>query len=81
MLRELSQLLDELHDGLVNVEARGGVQLSAVEMTLPLDVRAIFRGGTVVLLADVPRNRSTDEWIASPSRLRVSWSSGVERSK
>ena len=81
MLRELSQLLDELHDGLVNVEARGGVQLSAVDMTLPLDVRAVFRGGTVVLLADVPRTRSTDEWIASPSRLSVSWSSGVEASK
>ena len=78
MLRELSQLLDELHDGLVNVEARGGVQLSAVDMTLPLDVRPVFRDGACVLLADVPRTRSADEWIASPSRLSVSWSSGVE---
>ena len=78
MLRELSQLLDELHDGLVNVEARGGVQLSAVDMTLPLDVRPVFRDGACVLLADVPRTRSTDAWVASPSRLSVSWSTGAE---
>jgi len=73
MLRELSQLLDELHDGLLAVQARGGVQLSNVEMTLPLDLRPILRDGGVVLLADVPRNRAADDWLASPSRLHVTW--------
>ena len=78
MLRELSQLLDELHDGLTAVEARGGVKLSHVEMTLPLDVRVVFRDGGCVLLADVPRSRVVDDWLSSPSKLRVSWSMDAE---
>lgn len=74
MLRELSQLLGELHDGLLAVEARGGVQLANVEMTLPLELRPVLRDGGCVLLADVPRSREINEWLASPSRLRLRWS-------
>ncbi|MCA1713676.1 MAG: hypothetical protein LC715_00590 [Gammaproteobacteria bacterium] len=76
MLRELSHLLDELHDGLLAVQARGGVQLSNVDMTLPLELRPVLRDGGCVLLADLPRSREVNDWMASPSKLRVSWSSG-----
>ncbi len=75
MLRELSQLLSELHDGLLAVEARGGVQLSDVEMTLPLELRPVLRDGGCRLLADVPRSREINDWFASPSKLRIGWSS------
>ncbi|QDH70461.1 hypothetical protein [Marilutibacter alkalisoli] len=73
MLRELSHLLNELHDGLLAVEARGGVQLAQVEMTLPLELRPVLRDGGCVLLADVPRSREVNDWMASPSKLRLSW--------
>ncbi|KQZ59629.1 MULTISPECIES: hypothetical protein [unclassified Lysobacter] len=79
MLRELSQLLDELHDGLIATEARGlpvQVQLANVEMTLPLELRPILRDGGCVLLADLPRSREVNAWNAMPSRLTVSWSCG-----
>lgn len=75
MLRELSQLLSELHDGLLAVEMRGGVQLSDVEMTLPLELRPVLRDGGCQLLADVPRSREINDWCASPSKLRIGWSS------
>jgi len=73
MLRELSQLLGEIHDGLVAVQTSGNVQLSRIEMTLPLDLRPVLRGGGCVLLADVPRSREVNEWIAAPSKLRLCW--------
>jgi len=76
MLRELSQLLGELHEGLLAVEAHGGVQLANVEMTLPLELRPILRGGGCVLLADVPRSREINEWIAAPTKLRLTWRTG-----
>lgn len=74
MLRELAHLLDELHDGLSAVELHGGVRLSNVDMVLPLQLRPVFRNGGCVLLADVPRQRGVDTWLASPSRLVVGWS-------
>lgn len=73
MLRELSQLLEELHEGLLAVEARGGVQLAGAEMTLPLELRPMLRGGGCVLLADVPRTRELSDWRIAPSRLRLAW--------
>lgn len=80
MLRELSQLLDDLHEGVRSVEARGGgVQLAAVEMTLPLEVRAVLRDGGCVLLADVPRTREVNDWLAAPTRLRIGWSAEGRR--
>jgi hypothetical protein len=75
MLRELSQLLDELHDGLVAIEARGGMRLSQVQMTLPIDVQPVFRNGGCVLLADFTRSSEINPWIATPSRLTLSWTS------
>jgi hypothetical protein len=78
MLRELSQVLGELHDGLLAVQARAGVQLSNVEMTLPLELRPVLRDGGCVLLADLPRSREINEWLTSPSKLRLAWSSAEE---
>lgn len=79
MLRELHRLLSELHDGLSAVELDGGVRLSNVDMTLPLELRPVFRDGGCALLADVPRRRGVDAWVASPSKLVIGWSaaSGV----
>jgi hypothetical protein len=74
MLRELSALLSELHDGLTHIETRNGVRLANVDMVLPLELRPIFRDGGCVLLADVPRSSGVDSWIASPSRLSIGWS-------
>lgn len=74
MLRELHHLLAELHDGLNALEVQGGVRLSAVDMTLPLELCPVFRDGGCVLLADVPRQRAMDSWLTSPSRLVVGWS-------
>ncbi|MFA6986807.1 MAG: hypothetical protein WC213_11430 [Arenimonas sp.] len=73
MLRELSQVLDELHDGLLAIEERGGVALSRVEMTLPLELRPVFRNGGCVLLADLSRSREVNAWLTNPSKLSVSW--------
>lgn len=77
MLRELAALLNELHDGLAAVQDRAGVQLRAVEMTLPLELRAVLRDGGCVLLADVPRSREINDWLASPSKIRVGWDGGT----
>lgn len=74
MLRELSHVLDELHRALIAVNANGPMHLSKVEMTLPLHLQPILRDGGCVLLADVPRSREVNSWLASPSRLRLSWS-------
>jgi hypothetical protein len=79
MLRELHQLLGELHDGLNALELHGGVRLSNVDMTLPLELRAVFRDGGCVLLADVPRQRAVDGWLASPSKLVIGWSADGHR--
>lgn len=73
MLRELTELLSELHDGLVAVQTRGNVQLTQIELTLPLELRPVLRDGGCVLLADVPRSREINEWSAAPSKLRLSW--------
>lgn len=74
MLRELHHLLNELHDGLNAIELHGGVRLSAVDMTLPLELCPVFRDGGCVLLADVARQRTVDTWLTSQSKLVVGWS-------
>lgn len=76
MLRELSQVLDELHDGLLAIEQHGGVALSRVDMTLPLELRPVFRNGGCVLLADLSRSREVNAWLTDPSKLSVSWGAG-----
>lgn len=76
MLRELSQLLDELHDGLLAIEAREGMRLSQVDMTLPIDLRPVFRDGGCVLLAEFPRSSEVNAWMSTPSKLRLGWTQG-----
>jgi len=79
MLRELSSLLSELHDGLLAAEARGlpaQVHLANVEMTLPLELRPVFKDGGCVLLADLPRSRHANDWQVAASRLRIGWDAG-----
>ncbi len=81
MLRELSQLLMELHDGLAAAQSRGlpaQVHLAHVEMTLPLELRPVFRDGGCVLLAELPRSREANAFQVTPSRLRIGWGTGGE---
>lgn len=73
MRRELSQLLDELHDGLLAIEAREGIRLSQVDMTLPIEVRPVFRDGGCVLLAEFPQALGADDWTPIPSKLSLGW--------
>lgn len=72
-MRELSQLLSEIHDGLTVLEARGGIRLAGVDMTLPLELRPVLRDGGCVLLADVPRSGEINTWTPTPSRLCLQW--------
>lgn len=81
MLRELSQVLAELHDGLAAVQTHGHVRLSRVEMTLPMELRPVFANGGCILLADLPRSHEVNEWLASPSKLRLSWNADGGRSE
>lgn len=73
MRRELSQLLDELHDGLLAIEAREGIRLSQVDMTLPIEVRPVFRDGGCVLLAEFAQALGADDWTPIPSKLTLGW--------
>jgi hypothetical protein len=71
--RELSQVLIELHEGLAAVEARAGMRLTRVEMTLPIELRPVFRQGGCVLLADFARSAELNAWATTPSRLVLGW--------
>jgi len=77
MRRELSQLLDELHDGLLAIEAREGIRLSQVDMTLPIEVRPVFRDGGCVLLAEFTQAMGADDWTPIPSKLTLGWALGT----
>ncbi|HSC79579.1 MAG TPA: hypothetical protein VLC08_04435 [Chitinolyticbacter sp.] len=75
MLRDLSEVLLDLHDGVTAASSRSllGVRIVDAQMTLPVEVRAIFRDGGCVLQADVLRNRADADWLAVPSRLAITW--------
>ncbi|GAA5785136.1 hypothetical protein GCM10007860_33610 [Chitiniphilus shinanonensis] len=75
MLRDLSDVLVELQEGISAAGARRGlgVRLTEAEMTLPMDVRPVFRDGGCVVLADVLRNYADADWLETPSRLYVRW--------
>lgn len=73
MLRELSQLLDELDTALLESQTQGPISITEVEVALPLEIRPIFRDGSCRLLADVPRTRHFNEWDVRSSMLRVAW--------
>ncbi len=78
MLRELSGLLEELQAGLLAIEERAGMQLTRVEMRLPLELRPVLRDGGCRLLADVPRSLDVNHWNAAPSLLQVAWHLGEQ---
>ena len=73
MLRELHEVLTELQSTVAPLAgaAQAGMRLDALEMTLPLDMLTVFRGGSCVLLADVSRNLGDANWRGEPTRLRV----------
>ena len=73
MMRELSQLLVDLYDGLCAIQAREGVRLSGVEMTLPIAVRPVLQEGGCVLQAEFVRGTDPEAWTQIPSRLRLGW--------
>lgn len=76
MDRELSQLLDALHDGLLAIEGRAGMRLAQVDMTLPIELRPVFRDGGCVLLAEFARSNEINAWTPTPSRLVLGWTTG-----
>jgi hypothetical protein len=84
MLRELSSLLIEMHEGLLAIESRQlgpgqlgsgpRIALSGVEMQLPLALRPVFRGGGCRLLAGFARSSGIDDWTPLVSQLHLQWS-------
>ena len=75
MLRDLSTVIEDLHEGLSGYgrAAAAGMRLAHVEITLPMDFLAVLRDGTCVLLADVARAQSDAAWIERASRARFVW--------
>ena len=75
MLRELSTVIEELHDGLGGYGrvAAAHMRLTDIEVTLPMDFLAVLRDGGCVLLADVSRAQSDASWIADASRMKLTW--------
>jgi hypothetical protein len=73
MLRELHEVLLEMHDSVTPLAstAQAGVRLSSLELTLPLDMLAVLRGGRCVLLADVARSQTDAHWQVPATRLHV----------
>jgi hypothetical protein len=73
MLRELHEVLLEMQDSVTPLAraAQVGVRLSSLELTLPLDMLAVLRGGRCVLLADVARSQTDAHWQVAATRLHV----------
>ena len=73
MLRDLSDVLMDLHNGLQGAAQRAGVQVTQAEMTLPVDTALTLKDGGCVLLADVARSHADADWRAEPCRLTLVW--------
>jgi len=73
MLRDLSTVLRDLHDGLQAAAQRAGVRVTQAEMTLPVDTALALRDGGCVLLADVARSYADADWREQPCRLTLVW--------
>ena len=75
MLRDLSSVLEDLHDGMQLTAKRAGpgVRIAQAEITLPVDTALVLKDSGCALLADVARSAADASWWESPSRLKVSW--------
>lgn len=78
MLRELSSVLLDIHDGLDQCVRRVSSQgmtvvLTTVDVQLPLDIQPVFLEGQCVLRADVPRTHGQGDWSCVRSSVFVSW--------
>ena len=73
MLRELHELMTELQTSIapLGVAAQAGVRIGTLDMSLPLDMVAMLRGGACVVLADVQRNHADASWCEQPTRMHV----------
>jgi len=73
MLRELHEVITELQASVAPLAAAAsaGMRVSALELSLPLDMALVLRGGGCVLLADVPRNLADAGWNQEPNRLQL----------
>jgi len=73
MLRELHEVLLEMQASVTPLAsaAQAGVRLSSLELTLPLDMLAVLRGGHCVLLADVARSQTDAHRQVAATRLHV----------
>lgn len=73
MLRELHEVLLEMQASVTPLAsaAEAGVRLSSLQLTLPLDMLAVLRGGRCVLLADVARSQTDAHSHAAPARLQL----------
>ena len=74
MLRDLTTVVLDLHEGLQQLTRYNGVRLTNAQMTLPVDSVLVLRDGGCALLADVTRNLADAAWRSEPSRLTLSWS-------
>lgn len=73
MLRDLSTVLMDLHQGLDAAAQRAGVQVTQAEMTLPVDTALTLKDGGCVLLADVARSYADAGWRQQSCRLSLVW--------
>jgi hypothetical protein len=78
MLRDMAELLADLHAGIQAYAAaaqtnRSGVRITRAEMSLPVDSALLLKDGGCALLADVARNSADAAWGGTPSRLTLTW--------
>lgn len=75
MLRDLSYVLAELQQGLIEAatDPRLKIQIVSAEMLLPIDIRLVFQNGGTVLQGDVQRATEDANWNKQVSRLRIGW--------
>jgi hypothetical protein len=75
MLRDLSTVLLDLHEGMQAAARRAGngVRIHQAEMTLPVDTALVLKGGGCALLADVARSHADAAWLTAASRLTLTW--------
>lgn len=75
MLRDLSYVLAELQQGLIEAatDPRLKIQIVSAEMLLPIDIRLVFQNGGAVLQGDVQRATEDANLNKQVSSLRIGW--------